>query len=290
MKRFLFVCGCARSGTSALVRLLDSHRHVAIGMERYIARFVSGEALTPELFEEKRFFTVEKGDTFYKSLEFRKPLYNALRKKWQSSLVVGDKIPKLYTHYERVFENFPAAQVVFMSRNLIDVANSYKKRAEDPADKTWPEKRGVVAAIEDWNSANALTLAAMQRFPGKIHVISHESLFLERKGIKELFDFVGVKPGKSVQRHFEKSQSKSATVGARRSEGLSVAEKLAICTKADTESFRKLFEATAVPPSTAQRIPKKAAGAGDAPRVKKAGKARPIGDSPSVTAAAAPGT
>jgi hypothetical protein len=291
MKRYLFICGCARSGTSPLVWLLDSHRHIAIGMERYLRRVLSGDGLTPELFEKDRFFSVEKGDTFYQSLEFRKSLYDSLRKKWQSSLVVGDKIPKLYTQYERIFESFPDARVIFISRNLIDVANSYKRRAEDPSDDLWPQTRGVLAAIDDWNTANSLTLAAMTRYPGKIYIVSHESLFLERKGLEELFGFVGVEPGKSVLTHFERNQSKSAKVSARRTELLSESEKLAICIRADMESFGKLYELTAVPPSTALRLSiEPGQTAGDSRKKKLPGKGHTAEHAPPVASVGVAGT
>lgn len=260
VRRFLFICGCARSGTSALVRLLDAHGDVSIGMERYITRFLTGKGLTPELFDEARFFSIEKGDTFYENLDFVKPLYESLRSKWQSSLVVGDKIPKLYTRYEQVFENFPDARVVFVSRNIIDVANSYKRRAEDASDQEWSANRGSGTAIDDWNEANALTLAAMERFPGKIYVLSYESLFIEGSGLEELFEFVGFTPGRDVHAHYKNQLRRSDKISANRSEVLSETEKLAICLRADTDSFRKLIEKTAVLPSAAQSVPQKSAG------------------------------
>jgi hypothetical protein len=260
VKRFLFICGCARSGTSALTTLVDAHAEIAVGMERYLNRFLTGKGLTPDLFEEERFFSIEHGDTFYDNLEFAKPLYKSLRSKWQRSLVFGDKIPKLYTRYDRIFQNFPEARIIFVSRNLIDVANSYKRRAEDESDQEWSENRGAVVAIDDWNNANSLTLSAIERYPSKIYVLSYESLFLEHRGLDELFDFIGLKPGSAVCAHFQKQQDMSKKIIARRSESLSGPEKLAVCLRADTDSFRSLVEKAAVLPLAAQLESRNASG------------------------------
>ncbi len=231
-----------------MTRLVDSHGKVSIGMERYIRRFLSGKGLTQDLFEEGRFFSVEKGDTYYQDLDFSKGLYDSLRRKWQRSKVVGDKIPKLYTQYDQVFANFPEARIIFISRNLIDVANSYKRRAENAADKAWSESRDALAAIDDWNNANSLTLAGMDRYPGKIYVLSYESLFLEHRGLDELFNFIGLEPGSAVRARFQRQIEKSKNIVSKRTEILSGSEKLSVCLRADTDSFRRLIENVVVLP------------------------------------------
>jgi hypothetical protein len=239
------------------VQLLNAHGQISIGMERYISRLLSGKGLSPELFEERRFFSVEKGDTFYEDLEFFKPFYASLRLKWQDSVVIGDKIPKLYTKYDQVFDRFPEARIIFASRNLIDVASSYKRRAEDASDQEWSRDRGALRAIDDWNAANAQTLTAIDRFPAKIHVLGYESLFIDGKGLEELFDFVGLEPTQDVCTHFQIQMQRSSEIRAQRSETLSADEKLAICLRADSQSFRRLVEKSPVAPVGALRNPSK---------------------------------
>ena len=58
IKKYLFVGGLARSGTSALTELLNGHSEIAIGMERYKYLFGNGELFTrgEELFEKQKFF------------------------------------------------------------------------------------------------------------------------------------------------------------------------------------------------------------------------------------------
>lgn len=225
-----------------MVQLLNAHGEISIGMERYISRFLSGNGLSPELFEEARFFSVEKGDTFYGELGFFKSFYDSLRLKWQSSLVIGDKIPKRYTKYKQVFERFPEARAIFVSRNLIDVASSYKRRAEDATDQAWSRDRNALRAIDDWNAANSQTLAAMEQFPRQIYIASYESLFIDKKGLDELSEFVGLKPTTEVRRHFQGQTQRSSAIRAHQSENLSADEKLAICLRADVPSFRRLLD------------------------------------------------
>ena len=68
-RSFLFVCGFPRSGTTALWRLLNSDKRLALGVERFGTKFSSREFLTPELFETERFFDAQSVDTFYSDLE-----------------------------------------------------------------------------------------------------------------------------------------------------------------------------------------------------------------------------
>ncbi|MEO0752369.1 MAG: hypothetical protein AAFY25_11255, partial [Pseudomonadota bacterium] len=60
--KYLFVGGCARSGTSGLAHLANTHPDVAIGVERFNSAWGNAR-LVPELFEEKRFFDVRETDT-----------------------------------------------------------------------------------------------------------------------------------------------------------------------------------------------------------------------------------
>jgi hypothetical protein len=247
-------------------------------MERYISRFLSGKGLSPDLFEEERFFSVAKGDTFYDELDFYKSLYEALRLKWGRSALVGDKIPKLYLKYEQVFERFPEARVIFISRNLIDVATSYKRRAEDQADHAWSGDRDAMRAIDDWNAANSQTLAAIERFPKQLYVLSYESFFIEEKGLNELFSFAGLEPTLDVRKHFEFQMQRSGAIRAQRTENLSATEKLAICTRADLPSFRHLLEKCSVLPSGAQRAPAKSSKASPPKMANASARARANAD------------
>ena len=68
-RRFLFVCGVARSGTTVLARLLNNHPQVAVGVERYKYRFMR-RALPADpasLFTRERFFSYDPEDSQHNS-------------------------------------------------------------------------------------------------------------------------------------------------------------------------------------------------------------------------------
>jgi hypothetical protein len=56
----LFLCGCPRSGTTELCRILNKHPHLSIGMERY--KFIYEkqlEKLNDNFFSKEKFFSFE---------------------------------------------------------------------------------------------------------------------------------------------------------------------------------------------------------------------------------------
>ena len=54
-KKFLFVGGISRSGTSTMAELLRAHPAIAMGRECYARLFREGDAFVPALFEKERF-------------------------------------------------------------------------------------------------------------------------------------------------------------------------------------------------------------------------------------------
>ena len=63
-RRYAFITGCSRSGTTALTRLLNRHPDVAIGYERN-NRLAGRGLLTPSLFEPERFRRFEADDSHH---------------------------------------------------------------------------------------------------------------------------------------------------------------------------------------------------------------------------------
>src|SRR3954447_8348170 len=94
-RRYLFVIGCPRSGTTALWQLLVKHPNIVLGVERYGTRFFGPDFLDPTLFEFERFFRIEPGDTFYPDLSVTSD-YESMRRRFGRAKYVGDKIPYLY--------------------------------------------------------------------------------------------------------------------------------------------------------------------------------------------------
>jgi len=186
MSEFLFVAGCARSGTSALAMKLNQHPEISIGMERYInALFRSGE-LHPNLFEKNRFFNIEEGDTFYKGLcDLRG---NPTEQEYDEARYHGDKIPRLFLYYDKLFRNFPAAKVLFIVRNPMSVAASFKARSQDHDDANWHRSRDARASVKDWNESLASSLPYIRT--GRILPLAYERLFIDGLGWESIRNFL----------------------------------------------------------------------------------------------------
>lgn len=184
--KFLFVTGCARSGTSALTLALNRHSEVAIGMERYISKLFATGTYTPELFDEDRFFSINPNDTFYRS--FEEVALDLKPDSYRMATYVGDKVPKIYLHYKMILEDIPDAKFLFLVRNPLSVAASFKGRAEDEKDQHWPSSRGVESAISDWNASLARTLPLLKS--GSVLPLSFERLFFDGLGWRKVENFL----------------------------------------------------------------------------------------------------
>ena len=134
-KRHLFVCGCPRSGTTALQLLLVSHPRIVLGAERYSILARKGKGLHPDLFTKNRFFDIRPRDTFYDAAKYRS-YYDALKPRFDDAAWVGDKAPWLFYSLDYINREFPSAHIiVIVRRNPQDVASSYQVRAREPRTK-----------------------------------------------------------------------------------------------------------------------------------------------------------
>src|SRR5690606_10509114 len=74
-----------------------------------------------------------------------------VRRKWASPQLryVGDKAPLYVRQLGYLRRVFPTCRLVVLLRNPVDVAASYQRRADDPADH-WPEENGWDLAVDHW--------------------------------------------------------------------------------------------------------------------------------------------
>jgi hypothetical protein len=160
-QRHLFIAGCPRSGTSALVGLLNEHPHVALGFERY--KRVRAQ-LDPHHFTPGQFFAPVLAETDIRG----ELLYARLRARWERGevSVTGDKVP-LYTRVlPQLLERFPGARVAVLVRDPLAVARSFARRAADPED-WWPAENDHRLAVKMWNEALAAVRAVDGQWAGK---------------------------------------------------------------------------------------------------------------------------
>ena len=132
-KRYLFVVGLPRSGTTGFAKLLNSNIEICLGVERY--KYIKNKKLNfnESLFLKNKFFDLDDGYTNIKD----KKLYHILEKKFYISKYIGDKIPNLYFELHEINKNFENPLFLCLVRNPINVAMSWEKRANNPLDK-WP--------------------------------------------------------------------------------------------------------------------------------------------------------
>lgn len=175
-KRLVFVFGVARSGTSALTRLLNEHPRICIGIERYKYAFRK-KRVTAAYFEERRFFDFRASDTNITPAADPRwaEFYETMRRRWPQAEIVGDKIPIIQS-YPHVKATFPQASIVYICRDLIRVASSWNVRAASKSDK-WPAHNDYAKAVLQWNQANRLVREWAGQPAMRLLVLDYERLF-----------------------------------------------------------------------------------------------------------------
>jgi len=204
--KYLFIAGCARSGTSALAQLVGNHSKIVMGMERYGHLVNKGDfKLTPQHFEPDHFMKIEPGDTFYDDFKKKHQWDDRIEEKLKENkyIYIGDKRPKLYEVYDELFETFPNAKVIFIYRNLYEVASSWNKRAEEG--ENWPAHKDFQKAVYTWNNSLKNTMKALEKYPEKIMCIRYEDIFIKGVDLKPLYDWLGLEVDEYTKRQYEKT-------------------------------------------------------------------------------------
>jgi hypothetical protein len=207
-KKYLFVSGCPRSGTTVLAQMLNWADEAFVGLERYQGLIAnSPERFVPALFEQERLASFERGDCGYLSYA-AKPEYND----WFANpkdfgmigdlATVGDKITGLYRYFD-VFRG-PEWQdhdvtVLHIVRNVVDVASSYQSRKNNEKDG-W--QQDYLAAIADWvESVDKVSALSKAPIPGvKLAIVDYDSMFASTQAdlsaaARALFGFLDLRFG-----------------------------------------------------------------------------------------------
>ncbi len=214
MKKFVFVAGCARSGTGALAQLLSASDDIVIGMERFghLER-KDNFSLTPDHFEKGRFFDVRAGDTFYEDFDEFHAHDKRIREKFDSCTYIGDKRPDLYESYDEIFRRFPGVVVFFIYRNIREVASSYQGRVATK--ENWPADKNFRSAVAEWNRSLFLTREALAK-GYDIKCVDYESLFLIPGRQNVVFSTLGLRLGDAEWERVKKVISRSEQLSGER--------------------------------------------------------------------------
>jgi len=235
--KFLFICGCPRSGTTALWKTITAHHKTAIGVERYINLAYPTFKLNQTHFLKERFFKNNPGESRtdnFNEHQYYKELYN----RYTQCNLFGDKIPFLYENYDPFYKSFPNATILYIVRNIYDVAQSYKVRFLDDKD---PWNRNIDIAVSDWNKANKNTLFYLEK-KRKIHVIEYEHLFFESKNTLALRKFLELNDSENMRRTFKNMKILAQRYDENRQNSLSSTEKLFIQKNTDFSTYKKLIK------------------------------------------------
>jgi len=171
MKQILFVSGVGRSGTSALVNVLNAHPRVLIGQERFFKTIRRGD-LKPGHFDRARFLDVRTEDTHEDAGLKLRGADPATR--YDAAQIVGEKFPSLFRHFETIFTRFPEAQHLYIFRNPLSVIESYDARHANPDDNwklTWQD------GLDAWNESIGKVAALPPEMQAKFHLVRYETLY-----------------------------------------------------------------------------------------------------------------
>lgn len=179
----LFLAGMGRSGTTALLEVASAHPEIALGVERYKRLYPrDDQAVTAELFEERRFFDFGDGLTNLTPEEAPEwaPYYEAMRAKWSSARYVGDKMVAI--RLQHVWETLPDARFVCIVRDLEPVAASWDARARNPDDHGWDADADATKAVAAWNRSLRRVRRAVKQRPDRAVVVEYDRFFGDPDG------------------------------------------------------------------------------------------------------------
>ena len=229
-RRVLIVGGCPRSGTTALTRLLNAHPRVLIGDERYYWRFEHRQ-VSPDLFARDRFLDVRRSDRHWAEGRAPWPPGDPAAR-FEAASHIGDKFPRLADVADHLAAMLPDAQLVWIVRNPLSVAESYEARRADDAD-AW--HFGLDRALDDWNQG----VGGALRHPGAL-VLSYERLFVGGGDLGRLFSALDLDPAPALPaaaRILAEGRARLARAGAR-----CEATRFEVARRADWPAFRAATE------------------------------------------------
>ena len=204
-KQYLFAIGNARSGTTALGKLLNSSPEICLGIERY----ANDDNVTAASFESDSFFDAE-----CENYLVRPHYYARIKDKFSQARYVGDKRPKFTRFWQNTWLNLPQAQIIYIFRNIYDVACSYNARANDAVlgiDPSWSSNRNFSKAVQEWNQGlqEFLKLASFYT----VYCVKYEDFFIDKSKMRHLFDYLKVDPtDRSVTSGIEKIHKTALTL------------------------------------------------------------------------------
>lgn len=167
-KRFLFVAGAPRSGTSALTYALNSIDDVQVGNELFPHVIKNCDDFREELFSEENLRVAA-------SKWMEPEAARAALQAFDSSQIIGDKHPHYHRFLAQMRSNFPNFYLIMIYRDILPVANSFQQRFFDENHDRW--KLDESRAIGYWFKAAEAYLKFAEQVPSNTLLVSYEKLF-----------------------------------------------------------------------------------------------------------------
>ena len=186
-KKFIFVAGLPRSGTTALGRMLNISSLIEIYTELYSSYRINGYSETD--FIENNILEKLKAHRHAK-IDLNIFLKN------QHSKVIGDKRPSFQFCAESTFDNIgkDRFKCIFVDRSLIDICRSSHKRSENIED-SWNLERGIEHTILLYNASCRQIVYLHDNRPDVLSTFtfpSYENIFTSTQLALKLINFCGV--------------------------------------------------------------------------------------------------
>lgn len=187
--KYLFIAGCARSGTTILAKFIGSHQQVVMGIERF-----------SKLEKEKNFKLKKTHFTPNRFLDVRDTDRVLKMRNWDDAFVrkvesmnykyIGDKQPGFFLVYDKLFSEFPEAKILFIFRDVEEVMNSWQNRVKKGTN--WPATKDFKQALIKWEVSIENTLQAMKEYPNQIAPINYKDFFKKYDNFSPILDWLGL--------------------------------------------------------------------------------------------------
>lgn len=220
-KKYLFIGGVGRSGTSSLTEIIGSHSNIILGMERYNKLFRKQDfSINPSHFEKERFINIQAGDTFYTDFNIFN-LHSGIPEKWDQAVYVGVKYPRITTVYEETRQALGDFRLIYIYRNIFDVTESWNRRLIESS--RWPRNRDHKKAVGFWNNSLHVT-RELVKDNKDIICINFEDLYFTDKSMKPVFDWLELDMDKGVLDTLANKRKEASEIHAKKG-GLSDEQK-----------------------------------------------------------------
>ncbi|MEO0342936.1 MAG: sulfotransferase [Pseudomonadota bacterium] len=192
------ICGCPRSGTTALVDLLNCHPDIAASNERFARLIGPKKKITRAHFTTERYMDFQEGDCGEAAFSNAKSALG--REKWADAKWVIDKMPSVY-HCLSVAARLPFDAVVAIFRDPLSIAMSYEARLRNALagkDSTWRHSNDYERAVQDFNRdikiLNEQSKLSDAERGYRLLVVEYTELYKSNGRHNEIYEFLGLDP------------------------------------------------------------------------------------------------